>query len=103
MYPELFHVDFVNIKIFTYAACIVVGSLIAIRFTIWSAKKELGVKLPLNKGQLFLIYIGLYAFSQIIIELFRDDTRGYIINNVISHSQTIALCLLVVSIFFHLN
>ena len=53
------------------------------------------------KGQLFLIYIALYGSSRIILELFRNDTRGFIINNVISHSQAIALCLIAISTFFY--
>ncbi|WP_456441856.1 prolipoprotein diacylglyceryl transferase [Psychroserpens sp.] len=53
------------------------------------------------KGQLFLLYLGLYACSRIVLELFRGDTRGYIINDVLSHSQGIALCLILISIFFY--
>ena len=53
------------------------------------------------QGQLFLLYIGLYASSRIILELFRGDIRGYIINYVLSHSQGIAMCLILISTFFY--
>ncbi len=53
------------------------------------------------QGQIFLLYLGLYACSRIILELFRGDTRGYIINDVLSHSQGIAMCLIVISTFFY--
>ena len=53
------------------------------------------------QGQLFFLYLGLYACSRIILELFRGDTRGYIISGVLSHSQGIAICLIVISIIFY--
>ncbi len=46
-------------------------------------------------GQLFLIYLFLYAIGRSIIEIFRGDyERGYIIDNVLSHSQFISLFVL---------
>lgn len=53
------------------------------------------------KGQLFLIYLILYAFGRGILELFRGDERGYIINDILSHSQFIALCLMSVAAYFY--
>ncbi|TYB72380.1 prolipoprotein diacylglyceryl transferase [Bizionia algoritergicola] len=53
------------------------------------------------KGQVFLIYLMLYAFGRGILELFRGDERGYIIDNLLSHSQFIALCLISVSAYFY--
>lgn len=43
-------------------------------------------------GQLFLVYMMLYAVGRFVLEYFRGDLgRGFIINNYISHSQFIAL------------
>ncbi len=52
-------------------------------------------------GQIFLIYLMLYAFGRGILELFRGDDRGFIINNTLSHSQFIGLCLIMVSAYFY--
>ena len=52
-------------------------------------------------GQIFILYLTLYAISRSILELFRGDKRGYIIEGFISHSQFIALLLLLTSIFFY--
>lgn len=44
------------------------------------------------EGQLFLVYIMLYATGRIFVEIFRgDERRGFIIDNVLSHSQLISL------------
>lgn len=49
-------------------------------------------------GQLFLLYLLLYAAGRFVLEYFRGDAgRGFIIEDVISHSQFIALCILAVS------
>ncbi|AMC10776.1 hypothetical protein Lupro_05765 [Lutibacter profundi] len=53
------------------------------------------------KGQLFLLYIGMYAISRAILELFRGDKRGFIIEEILSHSQFIALLILLTSLFFY--
>jgi phosphatidylglycerol:prolipoprotein diacylglycerol transferase len=54
-------------------------------------------------GQLFIIYAFLYAVGRFLIEFFRGDhDRGYLFNDAISHSQFIALILVVVTIFAHL-
>lgn len=53
------------------------------------------------KGQLFLIYLMLYAFGRGFLELFRGDQRGFIINDVLSHSQFIALCLMSIAAYFY--
>jgi len=55
------------------------------------------------KGQLFLLYIGMYAISRAALELFRGDKRGFIIENWISHSQFIAILILLTSIFFYIK
>lgn len=49
-------------------------------------------------GQIFILYITLYAISRSILELFRGDKRGYIIDGFLSHSQFIALLLIIVSL-----
>ncbi|MGB3464205.1 MAG: prolipoprotein diacylglyceryl transferase [Cyclobacteriaceae bacterium] len=54
------------------------------------------------KGQLFLIYIILYAPGRAIIEIFRGDIRrGFIIDDVLSHSQLISLVLVSVVLYFY--
>ncbi len=46
-------------------------------------------------GQLFLLYLMLYAGGRFILEFFRGDTgRGFIIDNYISHSQFIGLIII---------
>ncbi|WP_457610803.1 prolipoprotein diacylglyceryl transferase [Lutibacter sp.] len=53
------------------------------------------------KGQIFLLYISFYAISRAILELFRGDKRGYIIDNYLSHSQFIAVLILITALFFY--
>lgn len=55
------------------------------------------------KGQLFLLYIAMYAICRTIIELFRGDNRGYIIENWLSHSQFIALLILITAYFYYIK
>ena len=46
-------------------------------------------------GQLFLLYIIFYAIGRSILEIFRgDEERGFIIENYLSHSQLVAIGLL---------
>ena len=52
-------------------------------------------------GQLFLMYLGLYASGRIFLEFFRGDTRGYLIGDLISHSQGIAMLFIMISTFFY--
>jgi phosphatidylglycerol---prolipoprotein diacylglyceryl transferase len=53
-------------------------------------------------GQLFLLYLMLYAVGRFLLEYLRGDAgRGFIVENLISHSQFIALCILFVSAFFY--
>jgi phosphatidylglycerol---prolipoprotein diacylglyceryl transferase len=54
-------------------------------------------------GQLFLLYLMLYASGRFVIEYFRGDlARGFIVENWVSHSQFIAIaiffCVLVIYI-----
>lgn len=56
------------------------------------------------EGQLFFIYIILYATGRSIIEIFRgDEARGYVIEGVISHSQFISIVVIAITIFAYLR
>ena len=53
-------------------------------------------------GQLFLVYMMLYAVGRFVLEYFRGDlARGFIINNYVSHSQFIALLIFVTVLFVY--
>ena len=56
-------------------------------------------------GALFLVYLISYALWRFVIEYFRGDNRGYVINNLISHSQFMSLILITstVLIYFKLK
>ncbi|WP_291869871.1 prolipoprotein diacylglyceryl transferase family protein [Maribacter sp.] len=54
-------------------------------------------------GQIFLTYLMLYAFGRGVLEIFRGDNRGYIVSNVLSHSQFIAICLIAIAVFFYIQ
>lgn len=56
------------------------------------------------EGQLFFIYIILYAAGRSLIEIVRgDEERGYIIDGIISHSQFISLIVISVAIWGYLK
>jgi phosphatidylglycerol---prolipoprotein diacylglyceryl transferase len=51
-------------------------------------------------GQLFLLYLMLYAIGRSVLELFRgDEERGYVIDKYMSHSQFIALIIILVVMY----
>jgi phosphatidylglycerol:prolipoprotein diacylglycerol transferase len=53
-------------------------------------------------GQLFLLYLMLYAIGRSVLELFRgDEARGYVIGKFISHSQFIALLILIATLYVY--
>ncbi|MBL6963669.1 MAG: prolipoprotein diacylglyceryl transferase [Bacteroidetes bacterium] len=53
-------------------------------------------------GQLFLIYLALYAIGRSIIEIFRgDEGRGYVIEDFLSNSQFISLFVIAGVIYFY--
>lgn len=53
-------------------------------------------------GQLFLLYLILYAAGRSVLELFRgDEERGYLIQNVLSHSQFIAIVVIGASAYVY--
>jgi phosphatidylglycerol:prolipoprotein diacylglycerol transferase len=55
-------------------------------------------------GQLFLLYLMLYAFGRGMLELFRGDIeRGFIIENILSNSQFISLLVISAAIFFYVK
>jgi phosphatidylglycerol---prolipoprotein diacylglyceryl transferase len=53
-------------------------------------------------GQLFLLYLILYAAGRSVLEIFRgDEERGYLIDNILSHSQFIAIVVMGVSVYVY--
>ncbi|MFN3840313.1 MAG: prolipoprotein diacylglyceryl transferase [Cyclobacteriaceae bacterium] len=53
-------------------------------------------------GQLFLLYLMLYATGRFVLEYFRgDSSRGYIIEGYITHSQAVALAVFGVSLWVY--
>lgn len=56
------------------------------------------------EGQLFFVYLILYATGRGIIEIFRgDEARGYIIDNVLSHSQFISIIVISIVVWAYLK
>jgi phosphatidylglycerol:prolipoprotein diacylglycerol transferase len=54
-------------------------------------------------GQLFLTYLLLYAGGRFILEYFRGDiARGFVIQDYLSHSQFIAVCIFVIVLVVYL-
>ncbi|PHR73190.1 MAG: prolipoprotein diacylglyceryl transferase [Lutibacter sp.] len=66
MHPELFHIG--NITIYTYAFCIVVGTLVASIYTKWRAKKELGI-INLSNNFFYLIFIAGFVGGKLFFYL----------------------------------
>ncbi len=55
-------------------------------------------------GQLFLVYLIVYASGRSVLELFRGDLdRGFVIENVLSNSQFISLLIIGVAIYFYVK
>ncbi len=53
-------------------------------------------------GQLFLLYLMIYASGRGVLEIFRGDiARGFIINNWLSHSQFISIIIIGVALFYY--
>lgn len=56
------------------------------------------------EGQLFFIYIIMYAAGRSVIEIFRGDLRrGFIIDDVLSHSQFISIILITITVWTYLR
>lgn len=55
-------------------------------------------------GQLFMIYLVMYALGRGVIEVFRGDIqRGFVIADVLSNSQFISLILVAAAIYFYVK
>lgn len=53
-------------------------------------------------GQLFIIYILLYAAGRAVVEIFRgDEIRGFVLNGYLSHSQLISIVIIIVGLYFY--
>ncbi|HMR58829.1 MAG TPA: prolipoprotein diacylglyceryl transferase, partial [Cyclobacteriaceae bacterium] len=55
-------------------------------------------------GQLFLIYLMVYAVGRGILEMFRGDIdRGFLIENILSNSQYISLIVISAALYFYIR
>lgn len=55
-------------------------------------------------GQLFLIYLMVYAVGRGILEIFRGDIeRGFLIENILSNSQFISILVISVALYFYIR
>lgn len=55
-------------------------------------------------GQLFLLYLILYAIGRSVLEIFRGDVaRGFIVEGILSHAQFIALIVVIVTGFVYVR
>lgn len=55
-------------------------------------------------GQVFLVYLIVYAFGRSVIELFRGDIdRGFVIEDIISNSQFISLLIIGTALYFYVK
>lgn len=53
-------------------------------------------------GQLFLLYLLLYAVGRSVLEIFRGDTvRGFIIKDYVSHAQLVAFLIVITVLFVY--
>lgn len=56
------------------------------------------------RGQLFLLYVMAYAMGRSVLEIFRGDSvRGFVIEDILSHSQFIAILIVGVALYFYLR
>ena len=56
------------------------------------------------EGQLFSIYLMLYAIGRGVIEIFRGDLRrGFIIEDILSHSQLISIFMIAVALWMYVR
>lgn len=55
-------------------------------------------------GQLFMLYLMLYAIARSILEIFRGDlARGFLIDDVLSNSQFISILVFSTALFFYIR
>jgi phosphatidylglycerol---prolipoprotein diacylglyceryl transferase len=53
-------------------------------------------------GQLFLLYLALYALGRSVIEIFRgDESRGYLVEGWISNAQVVSALLILTVVYFY--
>lgn len=70
--------------------------LLVMVFLLWLRRKKQ------FEGQLFLVYILAYAVGRFVIEIFRGDlARGYIIDDILSHSQLVAMLIFLSALFYY--
>jgi phosphatidylglycerol:prolipoprotein diacylglycerol transferase len=75
------------------------GFILLILFTLWMFKRH-----KRFEGQLFFIYLIMYAIGRGIIEIFRGDIRrGFVIEDILSHSQFISIILITVAAWIYLR
>lgn len=75
------------------------GMILTIGLILWYFKQR-----KRFDGQVFLIYLALYAFGRSIIEVYRgDEARGYIIDGILSHSQFISLLVVLAVIYYYVR
>lgn len=55
-------------------------------------------------GQLFLLYLAMYAIGRSAVEMYRgDEARGFVFGGILSHSQLIAVIILLLASWFWLR
>ena len=55
-------------------------------------------------GQLFMLYLMLYAIGRSILEVFRGDLeRGFLIDNILSNSQFVSIIVFLVALYFYIR
>jgi len=73
--------------------------LVSIFLLLWMFKRH-----KRFEGQLFMLYIMVYAFGRALIEVFRGDiSRGFLIEDWVSHSQGISILLIATIAFFYVR
>ncbi|MGV6845538.1 MAG: prolipoprotein diacylglyceryl transferase family protein, partial [Lutibacter sp.] len=72
MHPQLFHFEFPfssnQFTVYTYAFCIVLGTLVAALYTKWRAKKELGIQ-NLPNSFFYIIFIAGFVGGKLFFYL----------------------------------
>ncbi|MCI2228315.1 prolipoprotein diacylglyceryl transferase [Polaribacter sp. MSW13] len=75
-----------------------VGSILIIMSLLFVIRKNKSFD-----GQVFISYVILYAIARTVLEIFRGDQRGYIIQNYISHSQFIAFIFISITTYLYIK
>jgi phosphatidylglycerol:prolipoprotein diacylglycerol transferase len=69
------------------------GGLIIFFFLNWMAKRKT------FEGQIFWLFLLLYSIARFLIEILRDDPRGFLFRHLISTSQGVGIFLAILSLF----